>query len=135
MAENLILRPTIFFQPLDHHHELQIITAYHIMQNREKLTRFGQENGLKPHLSPFLALIWPILGPTTFFQPLDNHQALQTINAYHNMQNREKLRHYEQENVLKLHLSPFLALNGPFLGQIIFFSKIGIRHFFTLIVG
>ena len=39
------------------------------------------------------------------------------------MQNRRKLMHINQENDLKPHFGPFLALNGPFLGQHIFFQK------------
>ena len=31
--------------------------------------------------------------------------------------------HFEQENGLKPHFGPFLALNGPFLGQRIFLQK------------
>ena len=31
--------------------------------------------------------------------------------------------HFEQENGLKPHFGPFLALNGPFLGQHIFFFQ------------
>ena len=30
---------------------------------------------------------------------------------------------FEEENGLKPHFGPFLALNGPFLGQHIFFQK------------
>ena len=39
------------------------------------------------------------------------------------MQNRQKLMIFEQENGQKPHFSPFLALNGPFLGQHIFFQN------------
>ena len=39
------------------------------------------------------------------------------------MQNRQKLMHINHENDLKPHFSPFLALNGPFLGQHVFFSQ------------
>ena len=105
------------------------------MQSREKQMHLELENDVKPHFSPFLALIRPILGPRNFFQPLDHHQVLQIITAYHNMQNREKLMRFEQENGLKPHFGPFLALIGPFLAQIIFFSKIGLRHFSPLIEG
>ena len=51
------------------------------------------------------------------------------------MQNRRKLMHINQENDLKPHFGPFLALNCPFLGQHIFFSKIQKRHFSRLISG
>ena len=40
-----------------------------------------------------------------------------------------------RENGLKPHFGPFLALIGPFLAQINFFSKIGLRHFSRLIGG
>ena len=40
--------------------------------------------------------------------------------------------HKSQENGLKPHFGPFLALVGPFLAQINFFSKIGLRHFSRL---
>ena len=53
----------------------------------------------------------------------------------HHMQNRQKQTHLERENGLKPHFGPFLALIGPFLAQIIFFPKIGLRHFSTLIEG
>ena len=35
----------------------------------------------------------------------------------------EKLLIFEQENGQKPHFSPFVALNGPFLDQYIFFQK------------
>ena len=38
------------------------------MQNRQKLMIFEQENGQKPHFSPFLALIGPFLGQHISFQ-------------------------------------------------------------------
>ena len=49
------------------------------------------------------------------------------------MQNRQKLIISEEENGLKPHFGPFLALNGPFLGQQIFFRKSGhvTLHSFT----
>ena len=39
------------------------------------------------------------------------------------MQNRQNLMIFEQEKGQKPHFSPFLAQNGPFLGQHIFFQK------------
>ena len=41
--------------------------------------------------------------------------------------------HFDQENGLKPHFGTFLALNGPFLGQHIFFSKIQKRHLLHLL--
>ena len=96
---------------------------------------FEQDIGLKPHFCPFLAQIGPYWGQQNFFQRFDHYWVLETNILNHNMQNRQKLMHINQENGLKPHFCPFLALIGPFLGQIIFFSKIGLRHFESLIVG
>ena len=52
---------------------LDIITLNHIMQNRQKLMIFEQENDQKPHFGPFLALIGPFFGPANFFQHLESH--------------------------------------------------------------
>ena len=57
-----ILGPTNFFQHLDHHYQLHIITLNHNIQNRQKLMHLEHENGLKSHFGPFLALTGPILG-------------------------------------------------------------------------
>ena len=84
------------------------------MQNRQERMSFEQENGLKPHFGPFLAPIGPILGPTNFFQHFDHFQVLDVVILDSNMQNRQKLMHFEQENGLKPHFGPFLALIGPF---------------------
>ena len=43
--------------------------------------------------------------------------------------------HFKQENGLKPHFGLFLALNGPFLAHNIYFSKIGLRHFSSFIMG
>ena len=43
------------------------------MQNRGELMLFEEENGLKPHFSPFLALNGPFFGQHTF---LDLFQAI-----------------------------------------------------------
>ena len=51
------------------------------------------------------------------------------------MHNQQNLMHSEQINDQKPHFGPFLALNGPFLGKHIFFSKIQKRHFSRLISG
>ena len=42
--------------------------------------------------------------------------------------------HFDQENGLKPHFGPFLALNGPFLGHHIFFSKILLLSFLLYIL-
>ena len=68
------------------------------MQNRGKAIHSEQGNGLKHHFGPFLALIGPILGPTKFFQHLKHHQVLDIITSNHEMQNRGKVMHLEQEN-------------------------------------
>ena len=77
----------------------------------------------------------PFQGQQKLFQHFDNHQVLDFVILNHDMQNRQKLMHFEQDNGLKPHFSPFLALNGPFMGQQIFFSKIRKRHFSRLISG
>ena len=78
---------------------------------------------------PLFGPKWPILGPAIFFQYFRQYQVLDIVIIDHNMQNRQKLMHFEQGNGLKPHFGPFLALNGPFLGQHIFFIKIRKRHF------
>ena len=51
------------------------------------------------------------------------------------MQNQQKLTHIEQENGLKPHFGPFLALNGPFSGPANFFSalrkQLGVRYHYS----
>ena len=50
------------------------------------------------------------------------------------MQNRQKLKHLKRENGLKPHFGPFVALIGPFLAQIFFFSqKSGFVTFLDLV--
>ena len=51
------------------------------MQNRQKLMIFEQENGQKPHFSPFLALIGPFLGQHIFFQKSENVTFLDLFQA------------------------------------------------------
>ena len=58
----------------------------------------------------------PFQGQQYFSLHFDNHQVLDFIILNHDMQNRRKLMHLEQDNDLKPHFGPFLALNGPFLG-------------------
>ena len=79
------------------------------MQNRGKAIHSEQENGLKPHFGPFLALIGPIRGPTKIFQHLKHHQVLDIITPNHDMQDWGKVMHLEQENGLKPHFGPFLG--------------------------
>ena len=108
-----ILGPTKLFQHLKHHQVLDIITPNHDMQDQGKVMDLEQENGQQPHFGPFSALIGPILGPKIFFQHLKYCQVLDVITSNHDMQNRGKAMHLEQENGLKSHLGPFLALVGP----------------------
>ena len=54
---------------------------------------FKQENCLKPHFGPFLALIGPIRGPTKIFHDLKHHQVLDIITPSHEMQDWEKVMH------------------------------------------
>ena len=65
------------------------------MQNREKLRHYEQENGLKPHFSPFLALNGPFLGQQNLFRRSDHYYILDTVILYHNMQNWQNLMHFE----------------------------------------
>ena len=91
---------------------------------------FEQENGLKPHFGPFLALNRPFQGQQIFFQHLVHNHLLDIIIIQHYMQNRRKLMHINQGNDLKPHFGPFLALNGPFQGQQIFFRHL--VHYYLL---
>ena len=104
-----ILGPKKIFQQLKDYQELDVITFNHDMQNRGKAMHLEQENGLKPHFGPLVALFGPILGPTKFFQHVKNHQVLDIITSNHDMQNRGKVMHSEQENGLKPHFGPFLG--------------------------
>ena len=94
------------------------------MQNRRKLTHFEQENGLKPHFGPFLALIGPTLGTTRAFSELQPPLPLDIISLYHKLLNWQKLMHFEHENGRKPHFGPFLALIGPILGPTKLFSAL-----------
>ena len=70
----------------------------------------SQDKGLKPHFGPLFGPKRPIFGSAIFFQHLDNHQVLDSIISNQNMQNRQKLMHNSQENLI---LAPFLALIDP----------------------
>ena len=59
-------RASNFFQHFNHYQVLDLVILDHNTQNRRKLMHSEQDNGLKPHFGPFLALIGPILGPTIF---------------------------------------------------------------------
>ena len=50
-----ILRPASCFLAIAGHQLLDTAARYHNMQNQQKLMHNDQENGLKPHLGPFLA--------------------------------------------------------------------------------
>ena len=50
------------------------------MQNRRRLMHIDQENDLKPHFGPFLALNGPILGPANIFSA----PCAQLSTRYHN---------------------------------------------------
>ena len=77
----------------------------------------------------------PLQDQQKVFQHFDHYQVLDIVILGHNIQNRQKLMHFEQENGLKPHFGPFLALNGPFSGQHIFFTKIRKHHFSRLTPG
>ena len=123
------------FQHFHQYQVLDIVSIDYNMQYRQKLMHFEQANGRKPHFSPFLALNGPFQGQQNFFQHFYQYQVLDIVIIDHNTQNRQKLMHFEQENGLKPHFGPFLALNGPFLGQHIFLTKIRKRHFSRLTSG
>ena len=127
-------RTSDFFQHCDQHQLLYTIARYHNMQNQQKQMHTDLENGLKPHLAPFQTLDCPsyYLRANNFFYHLDIHYILDIVISNYI---RLKLMHISQENGLKPHFGPFLALIGPFLAQINFFSKIGLRHFVWLIKG
>ena len=55
----------------------------------------------------------PFQGQQKLFQHFDNQQVLDFVILNHDMQNRRKLMHLEQDNGLKPHFGPFMALNGP----------------------
>ena len=113
-----ILGPAILFQHLDHYQVVDIVILDSNKQNRQKLMHFEQENGLKPHFGLFLgqklALNGPFKGQPNFFQHFDHHQILDIITLYHNMQNWQKLTHYEHEHGLKPHFGPLWPKLSPF---------------------
>ena len=57
----------------------------------------NQENDLKPHFGPFLALNGPFLGQQIFFRHLDSHYALDNVTLNDNMHNRQKLMIFDEE--------------------------------------
>ena len=61
------------------------------MQNRQKLMIFEQENGQKPHFSPFLALIGPFLGQHIFFSKIRKRHFSRLISGYLDAKNQKKL--------------------------------------------
>ena len=74
-------------------------------------------------------------GPKYFFECNDLHYLVDIIAVYHNMQNQRNLMIQTRENGRKPQIWANLGPFCPNLGQIIFFSKIGLRHFFRLITG
>ena len=44
-----------FLSTFTHHQLLDTVARYHNMQTQQKLMHNSQEDGLKPHLGPFLA--------------------------------------------------------------------------------
>ena len=109
----------------DHHQVLHIVSLNQNMQSRQNLMCSEQEKGPKPHFGPFSALISPFQSQQNHFQHFHQYQVLDIVIIDYNMQYRQKLMHFEQANGRKPHFSPFLALNGPFQGQQIFF-----QHFY-----
>ena len=52
---------------------------------------FEQENGQKPHFSPFLALIGPFLGQHIFFSKIQKRHFSRLISGYLDAKNQKKL--------------------------------------------
>ena len=75
-----------------------------------------------------MSLIWAL----NFFQPLYHSYQLDTMPAYHNMQNQENLMTQTQENDRKPQIWANLGLICPILGQF-FFRKSDIVTFFDLL--
>ena len=95
------------------------------MSKYQPKTRFWAKFGPK----------WAHFGPGHFFE-CNNRQNLLDINAvYHNMQNQRNLMIQTRENGRKPQIWANLGPFCPNLGQINFFSKIGLRNFFKLIIG
>ena len=61
------------FQRLNHHQLIHTIPRYHDMQNQQKWLHIDEDNGLSPHLGPFLALNGPFQGQQNFHQHLHIH--------------------------------------------------------------
>ena len=98
------------------------------MQFQTNRVSQSQDISQKPNFGPKLGLNGPNLGPKIFFQPLYHFHQLDTMPVYHNMQNQENLMTQTQENDQKPQIWANLGLICPILG--LFFSKIGLRHFF-----
>ena len=52
---------------------------------------------LKTSFWPIFGPNWPIFGPANFFHHLENHEVLDTVILDHSMQNRQKIKIFEQE--------------------------------------
>ena len=118
----------------NYHLLLDTNASYQYVQNETNRIKQLQQNWWRPLLGHILSPKWPFSGPTNFFQSWDHHHLLNIINIYHNMQNRHlKLMHFNQENGLKPHLGPFLALIGPFLSQQIIFQYSDHHHLLNIL--
>ena len=96
------------------------------MQFQTNRMSHSQDISQKRNFGTKLGLNGPNLGPKIFFST-----TLDTMPAYHNMQNLENLMTQTQESDQKPQILANVGLICANLGQF-FFSKIGLRHFFDL---
>ena len=97
---------------------------------REARDRQKKKNRKNRKNSARACLNGPILGRNIFFECNDLHYLVDIIAVYHNMQNQRNLMIQTRENGRKPQIWANLGPFCPNLGQEIFFSKIGLRHFF-----
>ena len=102
--------------------------VYHHMKNKQKLMTQSQENkfGDRSKMGP----IW-----TQLFFGCNNHQfLLEIIVVYHNIQNKRNVMIQSRENTRKPQI---LGLKMSYIAsyRTFFFTKIGLRHFKSFIVG
>ena len=123
----------IFFDDWNHQYQLEIIVVYHYMQNKKKLTSKSQENEFGDKNNLETSLNWAQIWPWNFFQPQDHHYQLDIMFVCWNMQNQRNSMIQtwiiDQKPQIWANLGPIF----PNFGQINFFLKIGLRHFFRLI--
>ena len=102
-------------------------------------SHLNNQNSRKPVVRAFFTHIDAVITrnnevsrPKYFF---NHHHLLDIMPVYHHMQNQQKLMTQSPENGQKPHFEPNFDHFWPFQAQIIFFSKIGLRHFKSFIEG